>query len=67
MAAGTNTSAALTLLFLFRLTGQNFAMKYLTHAAAILFLSTALVYSAQSKGILGDWKSKAGSIVRVEP
>jgi uncharacterized protein (DUF2147 family) len=42
-------------------------MKLLPRAAAILSLfAAAIAASAQSGGLLGDWKTKAGSIVRVE-
>ena len=40
-------------------------MKLLSPLSTILFLFAGLA-SAQSGGVLGDWKTKAGSIVRVE-
>jgi uncharacterized protein (DUF2147 family) len=41
-------------------------MKLLPRAVVILFLFAAAIASAQSGGLLGDWKTKAGSIVRVQ-
>lgn len=40
-------------------------MKLLPRIAAVIFLFAAFA-SAQSAGVLGDWKTKAGSIVRIE-
>jgi len=44
-------------------------MKLLPLATAVLLLSAAIAQAQQSgdrNGIFGDWKSKAGSIVRIE-
>jgi uncharacterized protein (DUF2147 family) len=40
-------------------------MKNLSRASIVIFLIAAFA-SAQSEGVLGDWKSSAGSTVRVE-
>ena len=41
-------------------------MKRLLFWAACFSFSAAFVAQAQDTGVLGDWKSKAGSIVRIE-